>query len=312
MQIIVPWAAGGSTDQVIRVLSGEIENALGTSVVVINTPGASGSIGTRSAIQARQDGYTWTSGASASLGTFKLLGLLDTSLDDWHLFLAIANVSILSVPADSPYETFPQFLEAIRANPGTIRVATAGVASSGHHAIEAFAQATNTEYRHVAYPGGNPAIISTVAGETDATSQLATEQAEMIRGKRLRPLAVLASEPLELEGYGTIPPITQWLPEVHYAPNYFGIWVHKGVPQEVVDTMTEIWATHIANSESLKRYARQQGAFFTPFHGDEARQRTMEKVKEDAWSLFNAGQAKMSPEELGIPRPGPAAAPAAP
>src|SRR5690606_14507139 len=70
VQIIVPWAAGGSTDQVIRVLAGEIEKPLGTNVVVVNTPGASGSIGTRTALQARADGLTWTSGAAASLGTF--------------------------------------------------------------------------------------------------------------------------------------------------------------------------------------------------------------------------------------------------
>jgi tripartite-type tricarboxylate transporter receptor subunit TctC len=303
--IIVPWAAGGSTDQVIRTLAGDIERAMGANVVVRNTPGGSGSTGTRNALQARPDGLTWTSGAAASLGTFKLLDLLDTSLDDWHLFLAVANVSVLSVPADSPYQDFGQFMEALRENPGRIRVATAGVASSGHHAIETLAQATGIEYRHVSYPGGNPAVISTVSGETEATPQLATEQAEMIRGKRLRPLAVLASEPLELEGYGTIPPVTDWLPDLHYAPNYFGIWVRKGVPEEVIETMEGIWRDHIQNSEALQRYARNQGAFFTPMFGDEARRRTMEKVREDAWSLHHAGQAKVSPEQLGIPRPGP-------
>lgn len=303
MQIVVPWAAGGSTDQVIRVLAGDIEKALGNSVVVVNTPGASGSIGTRGALQARPDGLTWTSGAAASLGTFELLGLLDTSLDDWHLFLAVANVAVLSVPADSPYQDFGQFLEAMKANPGDMQIATAGVASSGHHAMETLSQAAGIEYQHVAYPGGNPAVIATVGGETDATPQLATEQAEMIRGKRLRPLAVLASEPLELEGYGSIPPVTNWLPDLHYAPNYFGIWVKKDVPPEVIETMETVWKEHIANSEALQNYARKQGAFFTPYYGEEARKRTMVKVKEDAWGLHAAGQAKMSPEELGIPRP---------
>ncbi|MEX0741217.1 MAG: tripartite tricarboxylate transporter substrate-binding protein, partial [Phycisphaeraceae bacterium] len=267
-------------------------------------PGASGSIGTRGALQARPDGLTWTSGAAASLGTFRLLDLLDTSLDDWHLFLAVANVAILSVPADSPYEDFGQFLEAMKEKPGEVRIATAGVASSGHHAMETLAQATGTEYRHVSYPGGNPAVIATVGGETDATPQLATEQAEMIRGKRLRPLAVLASQPLELEGYGTVPAVTDWLPDLHYAPNYFGIWVNKDAPPEVIETMESVWEEHIKNSEALQRYARNQGAFFTPYYGEDARERTMEKVKEDAWSLHEAGQAKMSPEELGIPRPG--------
>lgn len=303
IQIIVPWAAGGSTDQVIRILAGDIENALGANVVVINTPGGSGSIGTRSALKARPDGHTWTSGAAASLGTFRLLDLLDTDLDDWHLFLAVANVAVLSVPADSPYEDFEQFLEALKENPGDIRIATAGVASSGHHAMETLAQATGIEYRHVPYRGGNPAVNATVSGETEATPQLATEQAAMIRGGKLRPLAVLASEPLELDEFGTIPPITDWLPDLHYAPNYFGIWVRSDVPDEVVETMEKVWEEHIQESEALRRYAVKQGAFFTPLYGEEAKERTMEKIKEDAWSLHQAGQAKVSPEELGIPRP---------
>lgn len=303
IEIIVPWAAGGSTDQVIRVLAGEIEQALGANVVVINTPGASGSIGTRNALRARPEGQTWTSGAAASLGTYRLLGLLDTSLDDWHLFLAVANVSVLSVPADSPYEDFGQFLDALRENPGDIRIATAGVASSGHHAMEAIAQIADIEYRHVSYPGGNPAVISTVQGETEATPQLASEQAEMIRAGRLRPLAAIGSEPLEIEGYGRIPAVIDWIPNLHYAPSYFGIWVRRDVPGEVVETMERIWEEHIRDSEALHRYALQQGAMVTPYYGEEAREKVWEKVKEDAWSLYHAGQTKMSPEELGIPQP---------
>ena len=68
--LIVPWAAGGSTDQVSRVAAAEIENALGQKVVVVNQGGASGSIGTRNALQAAPDGYTWTAGAAKDLGTY--------------------------------------------------------------------------------------------------------------------------------------------------------------------------------------------------------------------------------------------------
>ena len=62
--IIVPWAAGGSTDQVTRVTAAEIEKALGQKVVIVNQPGASGSIGTKNALEAPKDGYTWTAGAA--------------------------------------------------------------------------------------------------------------------------------------------------------------------------------------------------------------------------------------------------------
>src|SRR5262245_27023328 len=76
--VIVPWAAGGSTDQMARIVATELEEALGQRFVVINQPGASGSIGTRNATQAAKDGYTWAAGAAVDVGCYKVLGLLDT------------------------------------------------------------------------------------------------------------------------------------------------------------------------------------------------------------------------------------------
>ena len=86
--IVVPWAAGGSTDQVVRVTAAEIEKALGQKVVVINQPGASGSIGTKNVLEAPKDGYTWASGAAKDIGTYVVSGLLDTKVADWRLYLS--------------------------------------------------------------------------------------------------------------------------------------------------------------------------------------------------------------------------------
>src|SRR3954451_2483313 len=74
--LIVPWAAGGSTDQVTRVTAAEIEKALGQTIVIVNQPGASGAIGTKSALDAAKDGYTWTAGAAQDLGAYETLGSL--------------------------------------------------------------------------------------------------------------------------------------------------------------------------------------------------------------------------------------------
>src|ERR687895_1549370 len=85
--IIVPWAAGGSTDQVTRITASELEASLGQKVVIVNQPGASGSIGTKNALEAQKDGYTWAAGPAQDLGVYKVLGMLDTSIKDWHLYL---------------------------------------------------------------------------------------------------------------------------------------------------------------------------------------------------------------------------------
>jgi tripartite-type tricarboxylate transporter receptor subunit TctC len=109
--IIVPWAAGGSTDQVTRVVAGELEDALGQSVVIVNQPGASGSVGTKNAWDAPHDGYTWAAGAASDLGTYPVLGMLDHTLDDWRLYLDVANVAVVGVNPDTPWQDFGQLLD---------------------------------------------------------------------------------------------------------------------------------------------------------------------------------------------------------
>jgi tripartite-type tricarboxylate transporter receptor subunit TctC len=121
INLIVPWSAGGSTDQVTRVVAAEMEKALGQTIVIINQPGASGSIGTMSALEAARDGYTWAAGAAQDLGAYETMGSLKTRLSDWNLFLSVANVSVLSVNAKAPYKDAKELLDAMKAQPGNRR-----------------------------------------------------------------------------------------------------------------------------------------------------------------------------------------------
>ncbi|NLD53367.1 MAG: tripartite tricarboxylate transporter substrate binding protein [Burkholderiaceae bacterium] len=298
--IIVPWAAGGATDQVTRLAAAELEAGLGQKVVVINQPGGAGSIGTKAVLDAPRDGYTWTAGAAKQLGTYPLLGMIDSKVDDFHLFLAVTNVSIVSVNPGTPYKTFPELLEAMKTK--QIPVGTAGNSSSGHFAMEAITQATGAKYRHVTYDGGNPAVVSTVSGETEVTTQLAPEQVEMIKGKRLRPLVVVGDQALEIDGVGTIPPITQFVKDFPQVTTAFGIYIPKGAPPEVVQTVEKLWAERVAKSERIRKYAAEKGALFTPLYGKAAYDAVWPTVVNDAYLLQAAGMAKVSPESIGIRR----------
>jgi tripartite-type tricarboxylate transporter receptor subunit TctC len=301
--IIVPWAAGGATDQVTRITAGEISDALGVSVVVVNQPGASGSIGKKNAWDAPHDGMTWAAGAPKQLGTYQLLGLLDTWIDDWALYLTVTNVPVVAVHPDQPWQDMGELLDDLRARGGEITVATAGATSGGHVAMEAIRQVTGVDYRHVTYDGGNPAVIATVSGETMITTQLASEQAEMIRAGRLRPLAVIADQSLEIEGVGVIPPITDWTGTIPVVSTIFGIFLPKDVPAEVLATLDRIWKERIVDNPALKSYALERGALFEPVTGDAARARVWPEIQGDAWMLHEAGRTVMSPEALGIDRP---------
>jgi tripartite-type tricarboxylate transporter receptor subunit TctC len=302
VNIIVPWAAGGSTDQMARIVAGELEAELKQKFIVVNQPGASGSVGTKNGLEAPKDGYTWAAGAATDVGTYRVLGLLDTGIKDWHLYFAVANLTAIAANPNAPFKDFGQLLEALKKNGANVPISTAGLSSAGHNFLESVKSASKIEYKHVTYDGGNPAVLAAVAGETQAVAQLLVEMTEMIKAKRLVPLAVLSDKPIVLEGFGEIAPTTKWLPTMPAPMNYFGIWVPRGVPDNVVKTMNQVWEKKIKNSDALKKYATARSALFTPIYGDEAERESFKMVRYSAWLYFDAGKAKVSPDTLGIPR----------
>lgn len=301
--IIVPWAAGGSTDQVTRVTAAELEKALNQKIVILNQPGASGSVGTKNALEAPKDGYTWAAGAAKDLGTYKVLGMVDTSVRDWNLYINVAHIAVVGVNADSPYKSMKELIDAMKARPGAIAVATAGVNSSGHSAIEAIARAAGVTYKHVTYDGGNPAVVATAAGETQVTTQLAAEQTDMVRAKKIRPLAVVGDKSIEIEGFGTVPPLSATIAGFKDPINYFGIFVPKGVPAEVTATLDKVWATQMAQNVALRKYAEGRGAMFAPMAGEAAQTAVFPAIQSYAWTQAAAGKAKVSPDTVGIAKP---------
>jgi tripartite-type tricarboxylate transporter receptor subunit TctC len=301
--IIVPWAAGGSTDQMARIVAAELEAELKQKFVVVNQPGASGSIGTKNALDAAKDGYTWAAGAAVDVGTYKVLGLLETMLADWQLYFAVANVNAIAVNPSTPYKDFAQLLADLKAKGDNVTVATAGLSSAGHNYMESIKAADPAvKYKHVTYNGGAPAVTATVAGETQVVAQLLVEMSEHIKAKRLIPLAVQADKPLVLDGYGEIPAATKWLPKMPAPLNYFGIWVPKGAPKEVIETMNAVWTNKIAKSEVLKKYADSRAALYAPLSGDEAFNEAMKMVRYTAWLYHDGGKSKVAPDTVGIQR----------
>lgn len=304
INIIVPWGAGGSTDQMVRVVAGEIEAALGQKVIVVNQPGAAGAIGTKNALDAPRDGYTWTAGAAKDLGTYIVTDTLKTKIQDWNLYLTMAVVEIFSVNPKQPYKTMAEFIDGLKAEKGQLTVSTSGTHSSSFAAMEALAATAGIKYTNVSYDGGNPSVLACVAGEVAATPNPGPEAAEMIRAGKLRPLAAASDVPLEIQGYkAKIPPVTDTVPTFPVTSNYFGIWAPKGIPQEVVDTMNKIWAEKIGQSAALQKFASQKAVAVTPFTGEEAQKRVMPAVSTFAWQMWEGKKATVRPDTVGIPKP---------
>ena len=305
INIIVPWSAGGSTDQVTRVVAPLLEKALGTQIVVVNQPGASGSIGTKAALDAPRDGYTWTANAIANNATYSITGLIkDTSIDDYKIYLHVANVPVVSVNAGSKYKDFSELLEDFKT--GDVTVGTAGVNSSGGMALAAIKEAAgggDFKARMIAYDGGNPAVIAAASGEVVATTQLAVEQTEMIKAGRLRALAVLSDTDLVVAGMDPVPPITKYLPDMPIAADYFGVFIPVGAPAEVYETVDKIWKEQIMKSKELQDYASARGAVFAPSYGDAAYKKAMPVVISEACARVVRKEAVVDPSTIGITCP---------
>ena len=166
MTLIVPWNAGGSSDLIGRLLCAEMEQDLGVKISVVNTPGATGTVGMNDCMLAPHDGYTLI--ANATPYSHGVMGLADWSPKDWDFLAAYYVPGIIAVKAGSEYDTFDKLYEAIKA--GTVSCGTAGLGSTGYTNLcilasldEAFNPASGA-YKHIAYSGGAAAITAVISG----------------------------------------------------------------------------------------------------------------------------------------------------
>ncbi len=300
--VIVPWPAGGATDLTVRILAAEMEKTLGQRISVVNTPGATGSIGMKNAWDAARDGYTWTANSDTSLVNYPVLDLMKTTHRDWVQWYALFTPCIISVNADYPAKDLVDLVRIMKEKPGQVAVASAGVGSSGHTALEVFKTATGVSVRHVPYAGGNPAVVATVSGETNVVMQLSVEQADMIRAKKLKPLANTSDRVLTVSGHGEIHPVTKSYPAFPLTGSHFGLMVPKDTPKEVLVAITRAFDV-AAKSERLKKFADEKAVFLTNLKEGEAMKMADEAASVVTWTLFDNGAAKISPAQFNIPKP---------
>ncbi len=191
--LIVPWAAGGTTDILARMLAEPLRQSLGQPFVVENRSGASGNIGSQAVARARPDGYTLLFG---SMSTHAMNNALfrDMPFDGVADFTALAllgfALNTMVIHPSVPATTVADFIAHAKANPGRLAYASAGPGSTNHLCAEIFVRMAGIEMVHVPYRGGAPAVQDLVAGQTQLFFSAATQTLPHVRAGRLRLLAV--------------------------------------------------------------------------------------------------------------------------
>jgi tripartite-type tricarboxylate transporter receptor subunit TctC len=299
--LIVPWGAGGASDQTARVVASEMESLLGTRIAVVNQPGASGSTGQKSAFDAPKDGYTWAGNADASVATYQVLNYSpEISHRDWQAYFAIFTPCVITVNKDSPIKDWDSLIQAFKTR--SVNVASAGIGAGGHIAAEAFASNLKLKYNHVPYGGGNPAVVATVAGETEVVMQLSMEVADMLRAGQLRAIASMDSKPLNISGVAEIPPITKFAPTMPSVGFHFGLFIPKAIPANAAKAISTAFAA-ASQSQAVKNLAGQRGSVAVSVQGTQADAVMEQAASMFGWLLYEGGVAELSPEKFGIKRP---------
>jgi tripartite-type tricarboxylate transporter receptor subunit TctC len=197
IRIIVPWPAGGATDNVARVVAARLAPVLKQPVVVDNRPGATGTIGTQAVIQAPPDGYTLLFMA-ASLHTFsphlmKNMGF-DTVADVTPISISVQFPYVLAVASTSPWKSVSDLIAAAKAQPGKLAYGSFGNGSGPNIITELFRQQTGIDVLHVPYKGGAQVTAALLAGEIPFMFDSLPSPLGQIRGNRLRALAVTSAK----------------------------------------------------------------------------------------------------------------------
>lgn len=239
IKIIIPFAAGGVTDVVIRTISPKLSEALGQPVVIENKGGAGGTLGTAMGAAAAPDGYTFIAPAASHTTTPSLYSKL--SFDPVKDFAAVTQIVtvpyLLVVPASSPMQTLADFIAAAKAKPGTLTFGSAGNGSSNHLAGELLAGSIGAPLVHVPYKGSAPAKAATIAGEVSMTFEPAFTGAPLIKGGQLKAVAVMGSK--RSDALPDVPTVA----EVGYPGMEMQAWVGfvapAGVPQPVLARLAE-------------------------------------------------------------------------
>jgi len=193
VSVIVPWAPGGTTDILARVLAEPLRAAMGQPFVVENRSGASGNIGSAAVARAQPDGYSLLFGSMSTHAMNEALfhNMPFRGAEDFTAIALLAYVlNTMVVHPSVPAQTLAEFVAYGRANPGRIAYASAGPGSTNHLCAAMFAQMTGIEMLHVPYRGGAPAVQDTVAGQTQLFFSAGTQTLPHVREGRLRLLAV--------------------------------------------------------------------------------------------------------------------------
>ncbi len=261
---LVPYAAGGLTDQLAREVGAYMAKEMGQPVVVDNKPGGAAQVGMNVLKKAPADGYTVFIGDVPSLATnvglFKKLSY-DPRTDLQPVAKLIVSPALVVVPMTSPYRSFDDLVNAAKTNQDGLSYASQGVGTGGHLFGTLLEKEISAKFVHVAYKGSVPGLQDVIGGQVDFMYDAIPTSGPFVLGKKLKALAIgsdlrsplLPDVPTLKElGYENIVPTFWW-----------GAAVKKGTPSPIVETLSRAMTKAISAPDIAKKFT-DQGVIVNP------------------------------------------------
>ena len=252
---VVPYPAGGGTDNLARTLADTMHGPLGQTIVVDNRPGAATNIGADSVAKARPDGYTIMSADNAMMAFNEhLFKKLPYSPDkDFTYIGAIGRFPlVLAVHPDFPKKDFKSFLAYVRANPGKVSYASVGNGSPHHLAMEMFKYRTKTDILHIPYKGAAPAMQDVMAGQVPVMFLDLASGLPIVQSGKVRVLAIGTSKRSPL--LPDVPTLAELgVPDTEVFA-FQGLVGPAGLPAAVTTRLNRELNKALANPAVLKRF----------------------------------------------------------
>ncbi len=260
IRLIVPFAPGGTTDLLARVISVKMGAALGQNVIVENKAGAGGALGATDVARSTPDGYTLLMSSVSTMATNPAINPktpYDPNADFVHIINVAATPNVIAVHPSFPAKDYKSFADLLRKNPGKYNYASAGSGSIGHLLAEIYKSEAKVFVTHIPYRGSGPALNDVVAGQLSMVVDNLPTSLPFIVDKRLVPIVVAA--PKRLAQLPNVPTFSEvGLPAVNRM-SFLGVSAPKGTPKDLVDKLNSAVKAALADP-SVKERIEATGA----------------------------------------------------
>ena len=250
--MIVPFAAGGTSDVIARTVAEQMTSALGQTVVIENVGGAGGSIALARVARAEADGYTIAIGnAGTNAAAYTIYPRLTFTPDSFVPIAVVAKTfGIIALRKDFPAKNLQEFIAYAKSNPGKVNLGHAGIGSSNFLICKSFAHAAGIDVTLVGYRGAAPALTDAIGGQIDGVCDAAASVAQSINEKMVRGLVVGST--VRLASLAELPTSAEaGLPDFE-AQGWNGLFAPKGTPADVIAKLNAA-AKAAVESEAVKR-----------------------------------------------------------